>query len=238
MSRFTARVGKSIDTVRTFDEHAVKALEGIAERQRNRPALPGQIISAISPFAAFDLAKNADSTEEQVKHLLITTATRISDRVKPLIDDSFNLAHKLDIIQATLDRIKELATGEIGGLPRTEVLGALWTRLARADDYEQYGSHTSLLTEMTGFYEISSDVVKETIIALNRVEAELRDLRNDYASPGLILKENPLEVIITLLRTSGQRLEAGKRKLEHIEKGERPQRNDIPNESTTTVTAT
>jgi hypothetical protein len=238
LSRFTAKVGKSIDTVQTFDEFAVKALEGIVERQRNHPTLPGQIMLALSPFAAFDLAKNSDYTDEQVKHLFITTAARISDKVKLLIDDSFNLAHHLDIIQETLDRIKELAVDEIGDIPQMDVLAALWTRLARADDYEQHKSHTSLLTDMTEFYESCSNVVKETIAALNRVEAELSEFRDDFATPGLIMKDYPLEVIIALLRSSGQRLEAGKRKLENIEEGARPQRNDIRKASTKTVTAT
>jgi hypothetical protein len=141
LSRFTAKVGKSIDTVHTFDEYAAKALESIAERQRNPPALVRRAISAISPFAAFALAY-ADNSEEQVKHLFITTAARISDKVKLLIDDSFDLTHNLDTIQETLDQIKELAINEIGDLPRMDVLGALWTRLARADDYEQHKSHT------------------------------------------------------------------------------------------------
>jgi hypothetical protein len=234
LSRFTAKVGKSIDTVHTFDEYAVKALESIAEWQRNPPALVRRAISAISPFAAFALA-NADSSEEQVKHLFIITAARISDKVKLLIDDSFDLTHKLDTIQETLDQIKELSINEIGDLPRMDVLGALWTRLACADDYEQHKSHTSLLTDMTDFYESSSSVMKETTEALNRVEAELSEFRDDFATPGLILKDHPLEVAIALLRKSGQRLEARKRKLEHIEEGgERPQRgNDIQKASST-----
>ncbi|ERF72861.1 hypothetical protein EPUS_09337 [Endocarpon pusillum Z07020] len=238
LSRFTARFGKSIDTIKTLDDYAVKALEDIPKRQRNQPNLAGQIISAFSPFAAFELAKNAGHKQEQVKHVFINTAARISDKVKLLIHDSFNLAHDLDIIQGTLDRIKELSIDEIGDLPSRDVLGALWTRLARANDYDRYKSHTSLLTELTGFYESSSNAVKVTMAALYRVEAELGEFRDDFAIPGLILKEFPFEVTIALLRNSGKRLEAGKRKLEHIEKGGRPQGNDFLKASTTTVSAT
>jgi hypothetical protein len=151
LSRFTPKAGKSIDTVKTFDKYAVKALEGMAERQRNHPALSGQIISALSPFAALNLAKIADHAEEQGKHLCITTAARISDKIKLLIDRSSDLAQNLDFIQETPDRIKELAVDEIGDLPQMDVLGALWTHLAGADDYERYKSHTSLLTDIAKF---------------------------------------------------------------------------------------
>ena len=236
MSRFTAKVSKSIDTVKDFDEYAVKALEGIAEQQQNPSTLSSRIILAISPFAAFSIA-NKDYIEEQVKHIFIVTAARISDKVKLLIDDSFDLARNLNIIQEILDRIKELAVDEIGDVPQRDILSALWTRLARADDNEQHKSHTSMLTDMTEFYEKSSYVMRETAAALNRVKTEMSGFRDDLSAPGLILKENPLEVIIALLRKSGQLLEVGKTKLEQIEEGRRPRGNGVQKTSGRTVTA-
>lgn len=189
----------------------------------------------MSPFAAFGAPDSAHS-EEQVKHLFISTADRISNKVKLLIDDSFDLGHSLDAIQETLDRIKELALDEVGDLPRLDVLGALWTRLARADDYNQHQSHTTFLTDMTDFYESSSYIMEETVAALNRVEAELSEFRDDFATPGLVLKDHPLEVIVALLRKSGQRLEAGKKKLESIKEGAvRPQPHEDRKASARTV---
>ena len=236
MSRFTAKVGKSIDTVKIFDDYAVKILEGIAEQEKNPPTLPNRALSALSalsPFAAFTDTKHS---EAEVKDVFVRTAAKISGGVKLLIDESFNLAHDLDLIQETLDRLKELTIEEGDDLPRKDVLGALWERLARPDDYEQHRSHSVLLTEMTEFYESSSFVMKETTAALNHIEAELGEFRDDFATPWLILKDDPLEVIIALLRKSGQRLEAGKMKLEHVEQGERPQRDDIPKAGPRTVT--
>ena len=233
MSRFTAKVGKSIDAVKTFDDYAVKTLEDIAEREQNPLSLPNRALSALSPVAAFTSTQHS---EAEVKDVFIRTATKISGEVKILIDYSFNLAHGLDLIQETLDRVKELTIDEGNELPRKDVLGALWERLAHSDDYEQHRSHSALLTEMTEFYESSSSVMKETTAALNRIEAELGGFRDDFAAPGLILKDDPLEVIIALFRKSGQRLEAGKMKLEYIEQGERPQRYDISKEGPRTVT--
>ena len=226
MSRFTAKVGKSIDIVQTFDEYAARALEDIAERQQNPSTLPSRVISAISLLAAFSL-KNTDYYEEQVKRLFISTVDQIRGKVRLLIDDSFELAHGLNKVQQPLDRIKVLAINEIGDLPRMDALAALWTRLAPPDGYEQFKSHGSLLTDMTKFYEKSSYVMKETTAALNHVEAELSEFRDDFATPALILKNNPLEVLIALFRKSGQRLEVGKRKLEYIENTRRSQRSGI-----------
>lgn len=230
-----AKVGKSVDTVRIFDDYAVEALEGIAEQQQTPSPPLSQALSAISPFAAFRPA-DAYYIEEKVKDVFITTATKISNKLQLLIDSSLELGHNFGLIQEALDRFKVLAVDEVGDLPRRDVLGALWTRLARRSDYDRYKTHTSLLTEITDFYGNSSFVMKETTAALNRVEAELEEFRADLASPGLILNDDPLEVVIAMLRNSGQRLEAGRRKLENIGQGQRPSRNDIPM-ATRTVSA-
>ena len=221
LSRFTAKVSKAIDTAGTFDEYAAKALEGIMERQNQPPSLPGRVFSAISPFAAWHLLSPTE-TEERVKEVFITTATRISTKVNVLIGDSFELAHDLDSVEETLDHIKEITTDELGDLPRHFVLGALWLSLVRPDDHHEYQSHKTLLEDMCRFYDSSSRVVQETVAALNHVEAELGEFRDDFATPGLTLNEYPLEVIVKLLRMSAERLERGKKDLDRIEGGGKP----------------
>jgi Arc/MetJ-type ribon-helix-helix transcriptional regulator len=109
-----------------------------------------------------------------------------------------------------------------------DVLGALWTRLAYANDDSRYEAHETLLTDITDFYKSSSDVMRESIAALNRMEAELNEFRNDFETPGLILEEQPLDIAIQLLRKSVHRLESGKRRLENIESGGKAQRQDLP----------
>ena len=182
-----------MDAVHTFNDYAIRALERIAELERSPPTLPSRILSAMSPFAAFD-------SEEQVKDLFFSTADRISNKLKLLIDDSFDLGHSLDAVQETLNRIKELALDEIADLPRLDLLSALWTRFAHADDYNQQQAHSSLLTDMTDFFESPSYIIEETVATLEPVEAELSEFRENFAIPGLVLKDHPLEIIVALLR--------------------------------------
>lgn len=219
--------------MKIFDEYAVKTLEGIAENQRNPPTLSSRLKSALSPVSAFSVAV---TDEEQVKKVFIDTATRISGKVKLLLDEAFYLGHNLDSIQETLERIGELSIDEVGDLPQMHVLGALWSRLARPDDHAQHQSHTSLLTDLSEFYTKSSNVMKETIGALNHIEAELGEFRDDYATPGLILKDEPLEIVLALLRQSGQRLETGRNRLQYIEDGGRPQQKKQLDASPRTAT--
>ena len=226
----------SIDIIQTFDEYAVKALEDITERLRNPSGLP-DLISAILSIAGFGHA-NVAPTKEQITRLFITTATKIGSKVDSLIGASLDLEQKLFVIQEKLDLINGLVIDEIGDLPRMNTLGALWSRLAHPGDYEGLKSHSSLLMNITRLYTNSSSLLKATTAALNCVEAELKESREDLTAPGWSLLDQPLEVIITLLRKSGQRLEAGKRKLLHTEDEEGPQRNDQRNESRKTITRT
>lgn len=201
----------------------MKSLEGIAERQRNPPGLPDRIISAISPFAAF-----GPTNEEQLKQLFMTTATRISNVINLLLEDSFQLDYNLNVIHETLKRIAQLAkVDDSGNISTLDGLSYLWARLARPDDYEKYKSHSSLLKDMTRFYESSSHVVHESIAELQNIDAQLMLSRKDYDDPALLLSDEPLEVIIAKVRKSAKKLEAGKKRLERVAGGERPQRDTI-----------
>lgn len=219
VSGFTAKVGKSIDIVATFDAYAIRTLEGMKNRQQQIPTLSEKIISLLGPFSAFEASNTR--REKELRDVFLSTSTRILGKIKLLLANSFELGHDLLSIKQTLDRIKELAIDEVGDTPQLDVLRALWIRLARANDYKRYKSHGSLLADITDFYHSSADMMAETVVALNRMEAELIEFRNDFATPGLILEEQPLEVSIDLLRKSMDRLESGRMRLEKIERGER-----------------
>ena len=238
LSRFTAKVGKSIDTVVTFDAYAVRTLEGITIRQQNVPTLPQKMVSFLHPLSAFELS-GAAQTEEDVKDVFLSTSTRIGDKVKILLQVSLELGHGLSKIQEILDRLQELAVDEVGDLPQMDVLRALWTRLARKDDYSLFKVHETLLTDITDLYKTSLDLIQETVAALNRMKAELNEFRDDLATPGLTLQEQPLEITIELFRKSALRLDSGRSRLENAKLGEYTQRLDLPvRPRTRTVTAT
>jgi hypothetical protein len=84
-----------------------------------------------------------------------------------MTNDSRELVKSLDKIQGSLLRLKALAVGEVGDLPEMDVLRALWSRLARPDDYGRFKSHETLLTDIMGFYKTSSYVIRETVATLN-----------------------------------------------------------------------
>ena len=62
--------------------------------------------------------------------------------------------------------------------------GALWSCLARLDDYEWYISHTAVFKHLARVHSSSSNVTKETTAALKHFEAVLRKFCVDFASLG------------------------------------------------------
>lgn len=217
LSRFTARVSKSVDAVISIDEHVVKKLEATADRQNQPPSRAQAVFHALNPLSPFQSEKFL--SEDDLKSVFLRTTTRIVTEIHPLSREAFELHDQLEIIQANLDQIQQLAVDEVGDLPRMDVLAALWTQLARADDYAQYKSHKDLLADLTQFYKDASDVMKQTISALHIAEAELDAFRDEYATPGLVLKDDPLDMIISQLRGSIKRLGHGRRVMDGMEIG-------------------
>lgn len=216
LSRFTAKVSKSVDAVITIDEHVARKLEVAVDVQTQPRSLPGAIVKMLNPVSAFRVSTNGFSDEE-LKEIFLKSTSRIATEIHPLIAEAFELRELLDVIQTNLDRIQELTHDELGDLPRKEVLALLWSQLARADEYAQYKNHKQLLGDLTKFYQDAGEVMKVTGYALDRSEVELETFRDEFSAPSLVMREDPLEVIIARLRSSTKRLEAGRRVMDGVE---------------------
>ena len=221
LSRFTAKTYKTIDAVVTFNNYAASKLEGIADRQNRPLSLPGRILTAISPREALNIMSTGH-TEEQVKKVILSTSTRIADKVRVLSMEAFEQDRNLILIVETLDRIKELCQDELGDLPSWNILSMLWDLLTGSGEYNEYKSHKALLQDLERFFYDATNVVKQTTVALNRMNAELEEFREEFATPGLTLGEDPLEVIVASLRKAAERLEHGGKNLGYSKLGEIP----------------
>jgi hypothetical protein len=189
-------------------------------------------------MSAFQLS-GATQTEEEFKPVFLSTNTQIGERVDALLRDSLELGGSLNKIQQILDRLKVIAVTEVGDLTEMGFRRTLWSRLARASDYDRYKFHETLLTDIIDLYTISSDIVRETIAALNRVQADLTEFGHNLSTPGLTFEEQGLEVTIELLAKSGRRLKSAQSMLDSGEMGQPAQRHDMPaRPRTRTVTAT
>ena len=189
----------------------VKKLQAIEDSQSHPPSLPQNVLHALNPLSAFS---SPVPSEEKAKKDLLWTATQIAEQLEPVTVDAFQLYDLFQKIDANLDRIQELSFGELGDLPRMDILASLWAQLARADDYEQHKSKAKLLGDLMMFYKSAREGIEKAIVGLNIVDAEVKEFRDDYARPGLVFKEYSLELLVSMLSNSAKRLDVGRRRMD------------------------
>lgn len=221
----------SIDTVTLIDKYAAQTVEEFATSQQNGPNLLVRSVSAFAPLGAFYVV-SPTYKDDQVKDFLTSTAARISQRVRMLLEDSLKLEHGLSSIQNTLDRIERLAVNGIGNRPRTNILSELWDEVALPEDQERLKENAALLRNMTSFYERSSYIMNGITAALVRMMEELGEVRNAIATPGLSLKTHSLDITVALLRKFAKRLEAGRSEIRSVKAGDTPQVSVVTREAT------
>ncbi|MCJ1320336.1 hypothetical protein MMC15_005674 [Xylographa vitiligo] len=85
-----------------------------------------------------------------------------------------------------------------------------WDQIAPNKYYAQFKSHGSLLEELVSSHEIVSTVMKHTIAALLQVEAELESIRDDYATPALIMQDDLIDDVLKTFEMAATRLTAAK----------------------------
>ena len=209
LSRFSAKVTKSVDAVVTIDRHSVKKLESAIDRASKPPSFANTVIQAFNPIALF--TDPSLETQDQMKKEFMYITSRMARELSPLNRAAFELDSNLEDIKGILDRIAELSLDEFGDLPRMQLLSKIWTQLARPDDYAEYQSHKTLLDDLLVFYWAASGTVKETVETLRDVDAEVSEFRDEYAKPALVGHDQPVEVAVGLLKGAIERLEYGRR---------------------------
>ena len=168
-----------------------------------------------NPISAFMSTENA-LKEQDLREVLLAAASRIAVGLEPRITEAHNLYDLFKMIQAKLDRISALTHSEKNDRPNMGTLASLWSQLARANEYAEYKSHAELLENLDVFYKSMGQEIGDVLSALKRISSELKQFREGFASAPLALRDDSLKVIMRTLRQAGQRLEAGKRKLEGI----------------------
>ena len=200
----------------------MERLQDIDDRQRNRQPLLDLIRLLVDPFAVLGPLDTelSEKDDQKLRDVFITTANGISGKLQSLANDCFNLGHRGENIQQALDRIQELAINDLDDLPQMAPLGALWKIVANPDGYQQYQSHSALLNSLNAMYKNASYVMEQTGSALNTVEAEMKEFRDDFATPGLIMQNFPIRLIVEQFQKASQRLGAGLAMFRRIEAGE------------------
>lgn len=194
-----------------LDRNVVRNLQAITNHEHKPTALSQKMISSLLPLSAFE---PRFKIELELKDVFARTTTEMSARLFNLIEEAGHLRYLLRDISDVLDQLKGLALDEIKDSPEMAVLAGLWVAVARRDDYEEYKSHQTLLTEITVYYATAMEVMKSTSHALDQMRSDLDEFRDIHESPALVWRNFPLEVTIEMMSESLRRLESGRRRID------------------------
>jgi hypothetical protein len=196
LSDFTARVGGIADWMIAFHRYAVRNLQAIGDRQTTRPSLSQRLLSTLSPWSAF---QSSYKTEKDLGGIFAKGIPEMAGLLPRLIDQASDLCQLLRSISVALDTIRGLALDQLEHTPEISVLAALWEKLARPDDYAVLKSYRALLNDITVHCEQASELMRDTLHALNKMRSDMNQLRNVRSSPVLLWRDVPLEMAIDMM---------------------------------------
>ncbi|KIM20439.1 hypothetical protein M408DRAFT_307767 [Serendipita vermifera MAFF 305830] len=176
LSRLESGVGGAVDLVLAADSTAIRSLESIEKREQNR-----HVISTII---------NSSTTSKSRKKIVETyihTAEVTESTVLQLIEKASVILAILDQLESQMVFIHEVVSREGETKQRREeVLVYLWTRLgASRDRLELFAEHHSLLSQVENCRLAAATQVKRTLEKLEKLAAEVDDLRDDVEASSL-----------------------------------------------------
>lgn len=208
-----AGVASLSDTVIAVSQWADRNLEKIQLLENKAPSMLEIISSALLP------ASTSNSlllrTEDGLKDVFIRITSELEEGARNLMKYIGTLSFQFETIKLKLNKtgtyLQKEESGEKWG--ERDVLPQLWMRLIRPDDHLNYKDHRLLLSDLTVYYEIAMNVTQSAERGVKDLTAHLRRMRDNLATPGLVLRDRPLEVSMKMLRGSIERIEKSRKEI-------------------------
>ncbi|RPA82018.1 hypothetical protein BJ508DRAFT_193984, partial [Ascobolus immersus RN42] len=211
LSRFSAKIAGTVDSVVSIDEyalHTLKRLRGDVDAEASLMAY----IPSLNPFTAL----NAHTTEQKIQAALTQITTHMATKIPTLIVDAENLLSDLDNLEHALTLIGEVVHRERAVLHDTEqeLLSTLWSRLWHSNLLspqlrESFRHHKDILASVTSYRERALNLVSKTLVELVAIQTDLELFRERLVAPALG-ESVPLEVQIDSIKRSVDRLNRGR----------------------------
>ncbi|EPS42544.1 hypothetical protein H072_3471 [Dactylellina haptotyla CBS 200.50] len=216
LSKFSSRVMGTIDSILALDEWAKKTLEDIRDYEKSGPHL------GISSLVMW---KDHDRIRRDVSNTFLKTTEGMDGQLQRLVIEAQGVLRILDELEDRLNTIHEIISREANHIKieNDEVLSAILTKLgANKQKIARNKEHVKLLNNVGHYRKTALNHVSATVVELERMSADLEQLRETVAAPSLLdgVVEVPIELHIRnidqgILRLTAGRLKASSRKEEY-----------------------
>ncbi|KAF3310932.1 hypothetical protein TWF173_009056 [Orbilia oligospora] len=216
LSKFSSRVMGTIDSILALDEWAKKTLENIRDSE-----------SGPKSFSSLVLWRDNDQIRRDVANTFTKTTEGMNGQLQRLVLEAQNVLTILDQLEEKLTTIHEIISREANHvkMEHDEVLSAIFTKLgANKQKIARSKEQVALLHNVNHYRKTALSHVSATVVELDRMSADLEQLRETVAAPSLMegIVEVPIELHIRnidqgILRLTAGRLKASTRKEEYVD---------------------
>ncbi|KAK6520126.1 hypothetical protein TWF506_000412 [Arthrobotrys conoides] len=216
LSKFSSRVMGTIDSILALDEWAKKTLEDIRDSE-----------SGPKSFSSLVLWRDNDQIRRDVANTFTKTTEGMNGQLQRLVLEAQNVLTILDQLEEKLTTIHEIISREANHvkMEHDEVLSAIFTKLgANRQKIARSKEQVALLHNVNHYRKTALSHVSATVVELDRMSADLEQLRETVAAPSLMegIVEVPIELHIRnidqgILRLTAGRLKASTRKEEYTQ---------------------
>ncbi|KAK6340249.1 hypothetical protein TWF730_002013 [Orbilia blumenaviensis] len=216
LSKFSSRVMGTIDSILALDEWAKKTLEDIRDSE-----------SGPKSFSHLMMWRDNDRIRRDVANTFTKTTEGMNGQLQRLVMEAQNVLTILDQLEEKLTTIHEIISREANHvkMEHDEVLSAIFTKLgANKQKIARSKEQVALLQNVNHYRKTALSHVSATVVELDRMSADLEQLRETVAAPSLMdgIVEVPIELHIRnidqgILRLTAGRLKASTRREEYVD---------------------
>ncbi|KAI5781805.1 hypothetical protein EDC01DRAFT_619263 [Geopyxis carbonaria] len=219
--KFSSGVRGVVDMLIALDEYAIASLENIKAAQiagGHQPGAPSTVGSLLlAPFrsAPVDTAR----AEHELLVNFVKASSVMDESIKGLILQAVSTLSGLQELDDKLLVIDEIVQRESVDVQKERLeLWEIWTKLGgNRHTIANLENHESLLSNLGSYRKRALAHISASLIQLQTMQADLEDLRERVATPGLIGGDGsgewggelPLEVHIQSIRKGVDRLSEG-----------------------------
>jgi hypothetical protein len=181
------------------------AMRTIQDAEKNAPSLYS--LAALIPFYT------GPTTQEVIIDAFTSAMDTFSVAIERLILEAEISMQHLDTLEEDLLAVREAVTREdvSVGAEKSELLGALWTKLGgNRRTLRDYEKRLNLLKDLGNYRKQAQAHVLAALQTLTSMGEDMEDLRERVAAPELVDGRIPLHVHIESIQNGLQRLQEGR----------------------------
>ena len=211
LQRLNSHVGRSVDNILATAKWTQRVLDGIEVQENSKGSITSFINDKLlAPFQPLRSTAKDALLDQYIlhTHTVQEEIARLLEEAQAVLMILQNLDDRLDIIHGIATRDHVITKGS-----RDEILDLLWTKLGgNRSKLVKLDTQLNLLKNVNQYRRAAFEHVKNTILKLQEMGAELEQLRERVGSVDLLRDRAniPLSVHIENIQLGVERLEASR----------------------------